>query len=60
MNYKTADLKGALRRAEAAHHEHAKRTGKAHLFHHSDHEGNLLAWYASYMVAEQAGTDLPS
>ena len=59
--YVTAsDLEGALRRAETAHREHAKRTGKAHLFHHSDHEEDLLAWYASYMVAEQAGADLPS
>jgi catechol 2,3-dioxygenase-like lactoylglutathione lyase family enzyme len=55
-----ADLEDALRRAEAAHHEHAKRTGKAHLFHRSDHEENWPTWYASYMVAEQAGTDLPS
>jgi catechol 2,3-dioxygenase-like lactoylglutathione lyase family enzyme len=55
-----ADLEGALRRAEAAHHEHAEHTGRAHLFHHSDHDQNWLAWYASYMVAEQAGTDLPS
>src|SRR4029077_6610854 len=43
-----ADLEGALRRAETAHHEHAKRAGKAHLFHHSDHDEDLLAWYASY------------
>ena len=55
-----ADLEGALRRAEAAHREHAKRTGKAHLFHRSDQDQNWLAWYAAYMVAEQAGTDLPS
>jgi catechol 2,3-dioxygenase-like lactoylglutathione lyase family enzyme len=52
-------LEDALRRAETAHHEHAKRTGKAHLFHRSDHEENWLTWCASYMVAEQAGTDLP-
>ncbi len=56
----TADLEGALRRAEAAHREHEKRTGKAHLFHRSDQDKNWLAWYAAYMVAEQAGTDLPS
>jgi catechol 2,3-dioxygenase-like lactoylglutathione lyase family enzyme len=56
----TADLEGALRRAEAAHREHEKRTGKAHLFHRSDQDKNWLAWYATYMVAEQAGTDLPS
>ena len=59
--YVTAsDLEGALRRAETAHREHEKRTGKAHLFHRSDQDKNWLAWYAAYMVAEQAGTDLPS
>jgi catechol 2,3-dioxygenase-like lactoylglutathione lyase family enzyme len=56
----TADLEGALRRAEEAHREHEKRTGKAHLFHRSDQDKNWLAWYAAYMVAEQAGTDLPA
>jgi catechol 2,3-dioxygenase-like lactoylglutathione lyase family enzyme len=55
-----ADLKGALRRAEAAHREHEKRTGRSHLFHRSDQDENWLDWYAAYMVAEQAGTDLPS
>ena len=55
-----ADLEGALRRAETAHREHEKRTGKAHLFHRSDQDTNWLAWYAAYMVAEQAGTDLPT
>jgi catechol 2,3-dioxygenase-like lactoylglutathione lyase family enzyme len=56
----TADLEAALQRAEAAHREHEKRTGKAHLFHRSDQDKNWLTWYATYMVAEQAGTDLPS
>ena len=56
----TADLEGALRRAEAAHREHEKRTGRSHLFHRSDQDENWLDWYAAYMVAEQAGTDLPS
>jgi catechol 2,3-dioxygenase-like lactoylglutathione lyase family enzyme len=55
-----ADLEGALRRAEVAHRQHEKRTGKAHLFHRSDQDENWLAWYAAYMIAEQAGTDLPS
>ena len=55
-----ADLEGALQRAETAHREHEKRTGKAHLFHRSDQDRNWLAWYAAYMVAEQTGTDLPS
>ena len=55
-----ADLESALRRAEAAHREHEKRTGRSHLFHRSDQDENWLAWYAAYMSAEQAGTDLPS
>jgi catechol 2,3-dioxygenase-like lactoylglutathione lyase family enzyme len=55
-----ADLESALRRAEAAHREHEKRNGRSHLFHRSDQAENWLDWYASYMVAEQAGTDLPS
>jgi catechol 2,3-dioxygenase-like lactoylglutathione lyase family enzyme len=56
----TADLAGALRRAEAAHHEHAKRTGRSHLLHRSGQGDDWHAWYAAYMAAEQAGTDLPS
>ena len=55
-----ADLESALRRAEAAHREHEKLNGRAHLFHRSDQNENWLEWYAAYMVAEQAGTDLPS
>jgi catechol 2,3-dioxygenase-like lactoylglutathione lyase family enzyme len=55
-----ADLENALRRAEAAHREHEKRNGRSHLFHRSDQDENWLAWYTAYMVAEQAGTDLPS
>ncbi len=54
------DLAGALGRAEAAHREHEKHTGRSHLFHRSDQDENWLTWYAAYMVAEQAGTDLPS
>jgi catechol 2,3-dioxygenase-like lactoylglutathione lyase family enzyme len=45
------DLEQALRRAEAAHGEHEKRIGQRH----ADWSG----WYAEYMVAEQAGTELP-
>lgn len=45
------DLAGALRRAEAAHGQHEKRTGVR--------DENWPAWYAAYMVAEQAGTELP-
>ena len=55
-----ADLESALRRAEAAHREHEKRNGRSHLFHRSDQDTNWPAWYADYMAAEQAGTDLPS
>ena len=45
------DLASAMRRAEAAHGEHEKRTGAA--------DANWPDWYAKYMVAEQAGTELP-
>jgi catechol 2,3-dioxygenase-like lactoylglutathione lyase family enzyme len=47
----TADLASALRRAEAAHGEHEKRTGQR--------DENWPDWYAAYMAAEQAGTELP-
>jgi catechol 2,3-dioxygenase-like lactoylglutathione lyase family enzyme len=58
--YVTAgDLEGALRRAEAAHHQR-KGDGGSHLLHRSQHDDNWPAWYAAYMAAEQAGTDLPS
>lgn len=53
-----ADLEGALRRAEAAHHQ--RKGGGSHLLHRSQHDEDWPAWYASYMAAEQAGTDLPS
>jgi catechol 2,3-dioxygenase-like lactoylglutathione lyase family enzyme len=46
------DLANALRRAEAAHGEHEKRTGQR--------DANWSDWYAAYMVAEQAGTKLPT
>jgi predicted enzyme related to lactoylglutathione lyase len=46
-----ADLAQALRRAESAHGEHAKRTG--------ERDADWPSWYAAYMVAEQAGTELP-
>lgn len=51
-NYASAgDLANALRRAEAAHGEHEKRTGKR--------DENWPAWYAEYMVREQSGEKLP-
>jgi catechol 2,3-dioxygenase-like lactoylglutathione lyase family enzyme len=45
------ELAAALRRAEAAHGEHEKRTG------HRDEA--WPDWYAEYMVAEQSGKPLP-
>src|SRR5580765_6389342 len=47
----TSDLAGAMRRAEAAHGEHEKRTGQR--------DANWADWYAAYMVAEQSGGKLP-
>jgi catechol 2,3-dioxygenase-like lactoylglutathione lyase family enzyme len=47
-----SDLASALRRASAAHGEHEQRTGEA--------DPNWPDWYAEYMVAEQAGEELPS
>jgi catechol 2,3-dioxygenase-like lactoylglutathione lyase family enzyme len=41
-----SDLSSALRRAEAAHGEHEKRTGQR--------DANWPDWYAAYMVAEHA------
>ncbi|MGD0965758.1 MAG: VOC family protein [Candidatus Acidiferrales bacterium] len=46
------DLASALRRAEAAHGEHEKRTGQR--------DANWADWYAAYIVAEEAGTELPT
>ena len=54
------DLENALWRAEAAHVEHQKREGRSHLLHRSSQDENWPGWYASYMVAEQAGSDLPA
>jgi catechol 2,3-dioxygenase-like lactoylglutathione lyase family enzyme len=47
-----SDLSSALRRAEAAHGEHEKRTG-------GQRDANWPDWYATYMMAEQAGKPLP-
>ena len=47
------DLASAFRRAEAAHGEHEKRMG-------GQRDENWPDWYAAYMVAEQAGTELPT
>jgi catechol 2,3-dioxygenase-like lactoylglutathione lyase family enzyme len=45
------DLADAMRRASVAHGEHEKRIGAA--------DPDWPHWYARYMVAEQAGTELP-
>ena len=47
-----SDLANAMRRAEHAHGEHEKRTG--------ERDENWPSWYAAYMVAEQAGAELPT
>ena len=47
-----SDLASALRRAETAHGEHEKRTG--------ERDSNWPDWYAKFMTAEQAGTELPN
>src|SRR5438477_4474824 len=46
------DLAGAFLRAEAAHGLHEKRMG-------GQRDENWADWYAAYVVAEQAGTELP-
>ena len=46
-----SDLASAMRRAEAAHGEHEKRTGVR--------DANWSDWYAEYMAAEQSGAKLP-
>ncbi|MDR6754767.1 catechol 2,3-dioxygenase-like lactoylglutathione lyase family enzyme [Mycoplana sp. BE70] len=46
-----SELAAALLRAEAAHGEHEKRTGQR--------DADWPAWYAEYIVQEQAGGPLP-
>jgi len=46
------DLASAFRRAAAAHGKHEERTG-------GQRDENWPDWYAAYMVAEQAGAELP-
>lgn len=48
-----SDLASAMRRALAAHGEHEIRMG-------GPRDENWPDWYATYMVAEQAGKELPS
>ena len=47
-----SDLATALRRAEAAHGEHEKRSG-------GQRDVNWPEWYATYMAAEQTGAEPP-
>jgi catechol 2,3-dioxygenase-like lactoylglutathione lyase family enzyme len=47
-----SDLAAALRRAEAGHGEHEKRTGQR--------DANWPDWYAEYIIREQAGEPLPT
>src|SRR5215471_8557045 len=47
-----SDLFSALKRAALAHGQHEARTGQR--------DENWPAWYAEYMVREQAGTELPT
>jgi catechol 2,3-dioxygenase-like lactoylglutathione lyase family enzyme len=47
-----SDLASAMRRASAAHGEHEARMG-------GQRDENWPDWYAAYMVAEQAGRELP-
>jgi catechol 2,3-dioxygenase-like lactoylglutathione lyase family enzyme len=48
-----SDLASAFRRTEAAHGEHEKRSG-------GQRDANWSDWYAAYLAAEQAGTELPT
>ena len=47
-----SDLVSALKRAALAHGQHEARIGQR--------DENWPAWYADYMVREQAGTELPT
>jgi catechol 2,3-dioxygenase-like lactoylglutathione lyase family enzyme len=49
----TADVQSALVRAATAHGEHEARNGGVR-------DENWPEWYAAYMVAEQAGSELPT
>lgn len=47
-----SDLASAMKRAALAHGQHEARIGQR--------DENWPAWYAEYMVREQAGTELPT
>jgi hypothetical protein len=44
-----------MRRAAAAHGQHEKGDGQ----HDGHRDANWPSWYAAYIAAEQAGTELP-
>jgi hypothetical protein len=46
-----SELADALRRAEAAHGEHERRTG--------ERDADWPSWYARYMLSEQTGEEPP-
>jgi len=48
----SSELASTLRRAEAAHGEHEKRTGQR--------DADWPTWYAEYIAREQTGTPLPT
>ena len=48
-----AELANTMRRASVAHGEHEQREG-------GEYDVDWPDWYAAYMVAEQAGTELPT
>ena len=48
----SSELAAALRRAEAAHIQHEKRTG--------ERDANWPEWYAEYLVNESGGKPLPN
>ena len=53
VTYASVDeLAAALQRAEAAHGVHEASTG--------ERDENWPAWYATYMLAEQTGDELPT
>ena len=48
----SGEFAAALRRAEAAHGEHEKRTG-------GGRDENWPEWYAEYLISEQTGKEPP-
>ena len=46
-------MANAMRRASIAHGEHEQREG-------GEYDANWPDWYAAYMIAEHAGTEVPA